>query len=558
MNNILEEVRLRTKEDLMTKLSQYGRCALTRCTGFGKTWLISEVSQDYKSVLYLYPAEIIRQTAIYAIEENTSDIDEDRYTEELKAEFDDEIGYDFDYRNIKFMTYAKLAKLTRDEIKNLPDYDLIIMDEVHRAGAPLTKRNILWIMYYKQESLIIGATATPERMDAFDVIAEFFNGICVYPYTLHDAVSDGIVKMPYYVYCTFDIETSFKQAARLTGQDINNPTVTEVINSRLMEVSNIYNMPDIIHKTIEKYVADKDFMKFIVFFSSINQLDSCIDDVKGWFASAYPEYTIKVLVVCSESKKTRDNLNKLNFERTNKTIVLIACIDMLNMGYHVNDLTGIVMYRCTQSSTIFIQQLGRALSTGSKNACVVFDTVDNLHRKSLFNLTPPYASRRPHTTLTKKERVQRLLSDVDTDLSVQERELLTKFIEDKLEAEDEIAFNAIWAKINEITKEDIRAVDHLATYREIIAKTVAEVKHVRAKRAAEEYFRIQSSKCNRSIPTTIAEVKRMKDIPPELAIFANWQKIEENDILEYLDPDHTGKVDVDKIKKGIKEAMTYC
>ncbi len=556
MSNILDEVRLKTREDLMDKLTQYGRCAITRCTGFGKTWLLSEVSQDYESVLYLYPAEIIKQTAIYAIE-NTSDIDEDEYANELKAELDDEMGYSFDYRNIKFMTYTKLARLTRTEVENLPDYDLIIMDEVHRVGAPMTKKNVLWLMYYKQKSHIIGATATPERMDAFDVIAEFFNGICVYPYTLHDAVQDGIIKMPYYVYCTFDIETSFKQAARLAGQDIDNPTVKEVINSRLMEVSNIYNMPDIIHKTIEKYVVDKDYMKFIAFFSSIKQLNSCIGDVKGWFESAYPEYSVNVLIVCSESKKTRDNLNKLDFECTDRKIDIIACVDMLNMGYHVNNLTGIVMYRCTQSSTIFIQQLGRALSTGSMNACVVFDTVDNLHRRSLFNLTPPNTKRKPHTTLTKKERVQMLLADAGAGLSDKDRELLIKYIEDNLESEDEVAFNAIWTRVNEITKEDIYAVDHLATYREIIAKTVAEVKHERVKRATEEYFRVQLSKCNHPIPTTMAEVKRMKDVPPELAIFANWQRVEENDVLEYLDPDNTGQVDVAKIKKGIKEAMAY-
>ena len=556
MSDILDEVRLKTKEDLLDKLTQHGRCAITRCTGFGKTWLLSEISRDYERVLYLYPAEIIKQTAIYAIE-NTGDIDEEDYARELKVELDDEMGYSFDYCNIKFMTYTKLARLNRTEIENLPDYDLIIMDEVHRVGAPMTKKNVLWLMYYKQKTHIIGATATPERMDAFDVIAEFFNGICVYPYTLHDAVQDGIIKMPYYVYCTFDIETSFKQAARLAGQDIENPVVKDVINSRLMEVSSIYNMPDIIYKTVEEYITDKDYMKFIAFFSSIKQLNSCIEDVKGWFETAYPDYSINVLIVCSESKKTRGNLNKLDLEYADKKIDIIACVDMLNMGYHVNNLTGIIMYRCTQSSTVYIQQLGRALSTGSMNACVVFDVVDNLHRKSLFNLTPPNTKRKHHITLTKKERVQMLLADAGADLSAEDRELLIKYIEDNLEAEDEVAFNAIWSRVNEIAKEDIYAVDHFATYREIIAKTVAEVKHERVKRATEEYFRVQLSKCNRPIPKTIAEVKRMKDVPPELAIFTNWQKIEESDILEYLDPDNTGQVDVDKVKKGIKEAMAY-
>ena len=543
-NNILDYVRNKTKEDLKEKLSKYNRCVVQRCTGFGKTWLLSEISQEYDSVLYLYPTEIIKQTAISAI--NSIYDDETLYETELIKEVEAEMGHEFDYNNIKFMTYQKFARLTKSDIEELPDYSLIIMDEVHRIGGKMTKQNMISLLYYKKNSHIIGATATPERMDAFDVISEFFKGICVYPYNLHDAIQDGIIKMPYYVYCTYDIETSYKQAARLAGQDIENPTVKEVLNSRLFEVSKIHNLPNVIHSTIEQYAADKMYMKFIAFFATIKQLNSHIGDVKCWFEKAYPQYRINILVVSTENKKTRENINNLNRKHRKNTIDIIACVDMLNLGYHVSDLTGIIMYRCTQSSTIYIQQLGRALSTGSKNACIVFDVVDNLHRKSIFNLVPQN-SRRHHTAVTKKERVQRLLSEAGSEWEDDERELLQRFIEDDLEAEDEIAFNDFWAKVNEIKEEDIYAVDHLATYRELIAKTVAEVKTERIKRATEEYFRIQLTKCNKPIPKTIAEVKKLKNTPPELEIFARWQQVEEEDILQYLDPDNTGQVDIEKL-----------
>ena len=216
--DILEAVRNRTKEDLKNKLSLFNRCAVPRCTGFGKTWLLSEIAQEYDTVLYLYPAEIIKKTAMHAIDETWEIEDEDESEAEEKKAIYDELGYELDYHNIRFMTYTKLARMDKKQIKELPLYSLIIMDEAHRLGGELTKTRALWLMYYQKNSHIIGATATPERMDAFDVIAEFFRGICVFQYTLHDAIQDGIIKMPIYIYCTYDIETSFKQAARLTGQ----------------------------------------------------------------------------------------------------------------------------------------------------------------------------------------------------------------------------------------------------------------------------------------------------------------------------------------------------
>lgn len=550
----LQLIRAKTKSDLKTKLEEHHRCAVIRCTGFGKTWLLSDISRDYKRVLYLYPAEIIRQTALRAIEA-TNDTDEERYRKVIKKEVNKELGYELDYRNIQFMTYMKLARMPKKAIEELPDYDLIIMDELHCVGGDKTKRGAFWLMYYQQQAHVIGATATPDRSDAFDVVNEFFRGICVYPYTLHDAVQDDIIKMPYYVYCTYDIETNFKRAAREAGQDIDSPSVKEVINSRMLEACKIHNMPTIIKKTIDQYVEDKTYMKYIAFFSSLKQLYSSLNDVKGWFGEAFPEYKINVLEVTSEDRNTRKNLHEMNLKHKKNSIDIIACIDMLNMGYHVDDLTGIVMYRCTNSSTIYIQQLGRALSTGSKNACVVFDVVDNLHRKSVFSLATTNSRRRKNKPVTKKDRVKALMSELDDELSEEEVALLEKYIEDNLMAADEEAFNTVWSKINEIQKEDICAIDYLATYREMIAKVVAEVKHERIKRAAEEYFRITCDKYGREIPKTISELKKMKDMPPELSIFLKWQNVTEMDVLNYIDPDGTGVIDTNKLSEGIMESM---
>lgn len=43
----VEEVREKTQKDLVEKLNKYGKCALIRCTGFGKTWMLSKIFEEY-------------------------------------------------------------------------------------------------------------------------------------------------------------------------------------------------------------------------------------------------------------------------------------------------------------------------------------------------------------------------------------------------------------------------------------------------------------------------------------------------------------------------------
>ncbi len=565
--NALEEIREATKTDLKEKLQKHKRCCVIRPTGFGKTWLLSDLTKDYKSVLYVYPAEIIRKTAVSVVE-SISNIDADKMVQ-MTA------GDEFDFMNIKFMTYNKLAIMDRKEIRTLPDYDLIIFDEMHKLGGPLTKKSAIYLLQKqnKHGAHVVGATATPERSDAFDVISNFFKGITVDNFSLHDAIKSGILQKPYYVYCTYDIEKSFLEDARKIGQEYTDPKVQSVVRSSVMELATIYNMPKIIRSTIDECKIKKNYQKYIVFFSSISQLNEKVEDVKSWFEDAFPGYKVNTLSISSESKETRENLEKLNLAHHNKTIDLICCVDMLNMGYHVSDITGVVMYRCTSSSIIYIQQLGRALSSGNKNKAVVFDIVDNLHRRAIFCLNENENSKENNQLpsnkssnseddidtrkMTKKERVAQLLDEFKNELSKEEIKAMEKFINDELQADDRVAFKQAWNKVNHITAEDLFAIDHLATYREFIGKVVVEAEYERRKRAAQEWLRHHCGKKGSAIPKTMKEVREMSKLDPELKLFAHWQSVSETDVLDSIeDKEHPGMANVEFLTGRLKKKIS--
>lgn len=578
--NALDVIRDKTKTDLNNKLNMYGRCALVRCTGFGKTWILSDITRQYKNVLYLYPSEVIKNTVVGVLEQVIGN----KRVATVQVE-----GTEV-YQNIQFMTYMKLIRLNQSELKAFKDFDLIIFDECHRIGADRTSNSVRSLLRICKDSKFIGATATPERVDAFDVVGEFFNNIVTYEYTLHDAFQDGIIQKPYYAYMTYDIETDLKEAALIAGQDINNIMVKQVLKGKLIEISNIYNMENNIKNAINEWALrihkgnkrkasnEMSYMKFIVFFNGLTQLDNKQFDVISWFSKAFPKHIVNTLTISSRNRVESENVNRLDeLVYRENTIDLILCVDMLNMGYHVNDITGVVMYRGTSSSIVYIQQLGRALSTGSNRPCIVIDVVDNLHRKNVFNINPKEKRRRirkisqlPDGSMTegKAEYEQTSItidrSNITPTEDAELKKLIKRFNNSALTADEQatlvklvsklkmtdanglelnnvgamisalIADNERWWQYcNNFKETDLIAFEHEATYRELIAKTVAEPIAQRCRRAQEEHYRRWCIMNNTPYPSTKKELTD-KDLMPPLQPYAAWQNVTVSQILDTM------------------------
>lgn len=502
------EIREKTKADVLNKLQKHKKCIIIRPTGYGKTFLLTDLINLYQKVLYLYPAAVIADTV------------RERYidTNNMTNEDADMIRTAKEFKNVTMMTYQKLVRVDENDLITA-DYDCVIMDEAHRIGGSKTASAISKLMNALPNAHYIGATATPNRSDSLDIVSMFFSGIMSFPYTLHDAIKDGLLKKPNYCYCTYDIDTDLKQEALTAGEDLKDPEVIEVLNKKLIEISEIYNVENIIRHMTNKFVNDTSYMKFIVFFSSIKHIDEKLGDVEEWFRKAFTGHTLSSICISSRNHIEQQNIERLSsLKKQPNHIDLICCVDMLNMGYHVDDLTGIVMYRGTSSNIIYVQQLGRVLSAGSKNPALVFDIVDNLHRKAVYELneTPSDADL---LSMKKKYRPSnKTVWTVSNDGIIRDRNgqkaplaldihghivdlqgNLTNMTVDKNTGD--VLTTPPDAQIlngNLISSQDIHRIDlseslyangHEATYREVIAKAVAEPMSQRCRLALLLHFR---------------------------------------------------------------------
>ena len=129
-----------TYEELLFTIKEKHKCILIRPTGFGKTYLLAKISNEYDKVLYLYPLNVIKKDVI------------EKYKDIINPK-------------IKFMTYMKLARVYETDKERLIDvlskFDLIILDEAHMAGADKTAKALKYIMNNCKDTDYLGATATP-------------------------------------------------------------------------------------------------------------------------------------------------------------------------------------------------------------------------------------------------------------------------------------------------------------------------------------------------------------------------------------------------------------
>ena len=490
-DEMITKLNHKIEKELTQTLKTKNKCVFLSCTGSGKTTLLAKMTRKYKNVLFVYLSDIIKITATKVIRAN-----ENEALELIRESFAN-IGEIESLGNVDFMSYKRISMMEPDEINALMQYDLIIMDEVNRAGAKKTKAKIVLLMQAQQsgkkKAHIVGATATPYRMDGFDVVHELFQDNIVKGVSLHEAISMGLLHAPYYFYCTYNSAEIYKSEAEKLKKKYPDTKAHEVIDSKILEAANILNMPTIIKNNCNKYAQNHERMSFVVFFSSFNSLNSHIKDVEQWFKKAYPKYNTNVIIVTSETVETSKNVEEVhNLPDTDNTITLIACIDMLTYGTHIDGLTGIIMYRSTQSATVYLQQLGRALSAGSDYSALVFDVVDNLHRKAVYRVEPQNNNilRR---NLTKVERAKLLIKDVISEIELDESSkiLLEQFINNELEGDDEkLLTKHFFDDFNKIEERDLKTKVCLASHEELIRKTVAEITEMFVKQIAANYFRI--------------------------------------------------------------------
>lgn len=336
--NIMQEEALESLKNL--RLSGERKGLIVSATGTGKTFLSAFDVKRYKPKRVLFIAHR-EQILIKTLNDYRDLIGGD------PSEYGINSGTSKSL-NSKYI-FATVQTFSRDDhLKQFKKdaFDYIVIDEAHRSSAESYKK----IINYFTPKFLLGMTATPERTDGNEIFGLFDFNIA-YEIRLQKALEAEILSPFHYFGVTDHI---------VDGQVIND-------ESSLYQLVDEERINHIIDK-LNYYSHEGEYVRGLMFVSNQKEaihLSSSLNN-RGFKTQA---------LIGSNSQEERDYaVNKL----VNNELEYLITVDIFNEGVDIPSVNQVVMLRQTQSSIIFIQQLGRGLRKhNDKKFLTVIDFIGN-------------------------------------------------------------------------------------------------------------------------------------------------------------------------------------
>lgn len=231
-------------------------------------------------------------------------------------------------------------------------YDFIIIDEVHH----ITANSYRPIIRHFQPSILLGLTATPERMDGGDIL-EDFGGRIAAEIRLPEALNRKLLSPFQYFGITdnVDLSTIRWEKGKYVASEL-----TSVYTANDRRVKDIL-------QALDKYVKDMQEVRALCFCVSIEHAQFMAD--KFILAGLKAEYLASTNSNEREDKRRRFKQKDINY---------LFVVDIFNEGVDIPEIDTVLFLRPTESLTIFLQQLGRGLRLAEgKENLTVLDFVGN-------------------------------------------------------------------------------------------------------------------------------------------------------------------------------------
>lgn len=254
-----------------------------------------------------------------------------------------------------------------ERYSELPNFDLIVIDECHHVGGEMYRRIIESTNAGNSGGpFLLGLTATPWRPDDTDLTCYF--GEPLFTMDMVAGLKMGFLSNVDYRMYTDNIRwdtLSELHGARLTPRQINRTLfITEWDNAVVRELKQAW--------------SEQERPRAIVFCATVDHAITMRDQINALgFCNAAAIYS-----------QTQGGHSMHGWERNrllcdfhDGTINVMCAVDVFNEGVDVPDVNLIVFQRVTHSRRIFIQQLGRGLRLAKrKEKVIVLDFVSDIRR----------------------------------------------------------------------------------------------------------------------------------------------------------------------------------
>ena len=280
------------------------------------------------------------------------------------------------FSNVEFMTYTKLLRLSEEALGDLwPEY--IILDEFHRCGAYCWGTGVQRLLDWYPKARILGLSATPIRYldNCRNMAEELFTvdgRLCVASeMALGEAIVRGILPAPRYVTTVFQYQNELRRYQKridtLVPQGMKEPS-QRYLDTLRRALSRAEGLERVFARWLKKGE------KYILFCADWAHLQEIKGNVPTWFREVDSEPQCYCLY--AGKPETEAEYGEFLADQSNH-LKLLLCINRLNEGVHVPDVSGVILFRPTSSPILYKQQIGRALTAGTAETPLILDVVNN-------------------------------------------------------------------------------------------------------------------------------------------------------------------------------------
>lgn len=321
------------------------RALVVAAAGSGKTYLAAFDALNFspKRLLYIVHEGSILKKSL----ETFQDVFGNSVSYGLFSGQSKEMDADFVFATN--LTMAKSLELFPRDM-----FDYIIVDECHHATAETYRK----IIGYFEPEFLLGLTATPERMDNKDVF-DLFDKNVPYELRLRDAIINDLV-VPFHYYGIRDA--------------LINYGLTKSEERKMVAQLATEEHGDFITREIEKY-RPQGKLKALAFCRNVTHARMMCETMSVHYKTLY----------LTGRNDVGERIRAYNdLQSDEKELEILFTVDILNEGVDIPGVNMVLFLRPTESSTIFIQQLGRGLRKyDNKQYVTVLDFIGNSYKRSV-------------------------------------------------------------------------------------------------------------------------------------------------------------------------------
>lgn len=306
-------------------------------TGLGKTFLSAFDSRDFGRVLFIAHREEILTQALDTYRKVRPDD-----TPGLFNGKDKEPSADLLFASIQTLSAGdNLEHFASDA------FDYIVVDEFHHAAADTYRR----VLDHFAPKFLLGLTATPERLDGVNLLA-----LCEGNEVYRAGIPRGIESeqlSPFHYFGIGD-EVAYEP---LPWRSYTDERLTEIVAT---EVRAAHCLKELRARTS----------------GPVRALGFCVTQRHADFMRAF--FAERGVACASVHAGPTADPRTATLERlASGEVEVVFCVDMFNEGVDVPSVDTVLMLRPTQSSIVWLQQLGRGLRYLPGKTLTVLDFIGN-------------------------------------------------------------------------------------------------------------------------------------------------------------------------------------